>query len=97
LILSLERPKREEILMVSKPDKISTARVGELIRDGDTDQLIANPRVVDEFNQSIVKEFPDNRGRVGGPSSEPVNLPMIFVVNWTPAWDEVRKAKRNYF
>jgi deazaflavin-dependent oxidoreductase (nitroreductase family) len=33
----------------------------------DTDRLLADPRAIDELNQSIIKEFRANRGKVGGP------------------------------
>jgi hypothetical protein len=36
--------------MANKPEQISTALARELIRDGDTDRLIADPRAVDELN-----------------------------------------------
>jgi hypothetical protein len=32
----------------------------------DTDRLLADPRAIDELNQSIIKEFRANRGKVGG-------------------------------
>jgi deazaflavin-dependent oxidoreductase (nitroreductase family) len=53
--------------MASKPEKITTQKAGELIREGNTQQLIGNASAIDEFNQSIIKEFRDNQGRVGGP------------------------------
>ena len=53
--------------MADKPEQISTATARELIRDGDTDRLIADPRAVDKLNQSIIEEFRANQGRVGGP------------------------------
>lgn len=33
----------------------------------DTDRLIANPRAIDELNQSVIKEFRANQGKVSGP------------------------------
>jgi deazaflavin-dependent oxidoreductase (nitroreductase family) len=33
----------------------------------DADQLIADPRAIDELNQSVIKEFRANQGKVGGP------------------------------
>jgi hypothetical protein len=44
--------------MANKPEQISTALACELILDGDTDRLIADPRGVDELNQSVIEEFP---------------------------------------
>ena len=32
----------------------------------DTDRLLADPEAIDELNQSIIKEFRANRGKVGG-------------------------------
>jgi len=54
--------------MADKPEQISTATARELIRDGDTDRLIADPRAVDELNQSVIEEFRANQGRVGWPA-----------------------------
>src|SRR6516162_10200089 len=53
--------------MADKPEQISTATARELIRDGDTDRLIADPHAVDKLNQSVIEEFRANQGRVGGP------------------------------
>ena len=52
--------------MANKPEQISTALARELIREGDTDRLIAEPRAVDELNQSVIEEFRANQGQVGG-------------------------------
>jgi deazaflavin-dependent oxidoreductase (nitroreductase family) len=52
--------------MAKAPEQISTAQAGELIRSGDTDRLIGNSQAIDEFNQSIIKEFRANQGNVGG-------------------------------
>ena len=48
-------------------EQISTALARELIRDGDTARLRDDPHAVDELNQSVIKEFRANQGRVGGP------------------------------
>jgi len=48
-------------------EQISTAQALELVRDGDTDRLIADPRAIDELNQAVIKEFRANQGKVGGP------------------------------
>jgi deazaflavin-dependent oxidoreductase (nitroreductase family) len=53
--------------MTNTPEKISVALAGELVRDGDTEQLIGNSRAIDELNQSVIKEFRANQGMVGGP------------------------------
>jgi deazaflavin-dependent oxidoreductase (nitroreductase family) len=53
--------------MANTPEQISTALARELVRDGDTDRLIADPRAIDELNQSVIKEFRANQGKVGGP------------------------------
>ena len=53
--------------MANKPEQISTAQARELVRDGDTERLIANPGAIDELNQSVIKEFRANQGKVGGP------------------------------
>jgi deazaflavin-dependent oxidoreductase (nitroreductase family) len=62
--------------MANTPEQISTAQVGELVRDGDTDRLIANPAAIDEFNQSIIKEFRANKGKVGGPME---GMPVLLL------------------
>ena len=46
-------------------EQISPDRARELIRDGDPAQLTAD--AVDELNQSVIKEFRANQGRVSGP------------------------------
>src|SRR5271170_8107656 len=33
----------------------------------DTERLLADPRAIDELNQSVIKEFRANHGKVGGP------------------------------
>jgi hypothetical protein len=33
----------------------------------DTDRLLADPRAIHELNQSVIKEFRANQGKVGGP------------------------------
>jgi deazaflavin-dependent oxidoreductase (nitroreductase family) len=33
----------------------------------DVDRLVAEPRAMDELNQSVIKEFRANQGKVGGP------------------------------
>jgi hypothetical protein len=33
----------------------------------DTGRLVADPRAIDELNQSVIKEFRANQGKVGGP------------------------------
>jgi deazaflavin-dependent oxidoreductase (nitroreductase family) len=53
--------------MADTHEQISTTLSRELVRDGDTDRLIANPRAIDELNQSVIKEFRANQGKVGGP------------------------------
>ncbi|HVN27660.1 MAG TPA: nitroreductase family deazaflavin-dependent oxidoreductase [Candidatus Binataceae bacterium] len=52
--------------MAKTLEQISPEQVRELVRDGDTDRLIANPQVIDEFNKSVIEEFRANEGRVGG-------------------------------
>ena len=55
-------------------EHISTERARELIRDGDPDRLTAD--AVDELNQSVIKEFRANQGRVGGPLE---NWPILLL------------------
>ena len=62
--------------MANTPEQISTALARELVRDGDTDRLIADPRAIDELNQSIIKEFRANQGKVGGPMEE---MPILIL------------------
>jgi deazaflavin-dependent oxidoreductase (nitroreductase family) len=42
----------------------------------DTDRLLADPRAIDELNQSIIKEFRANRGKVGGPME---GMPILLL------------------
>jgi F420H(2)-dependent quinone reductase len=48
-------------------EEISPALARQLIRDGSTERLNADPRAVDKLNQSVIDEFRANQGRVGGP------------------------------
>jgi deazaflavin-dependent oxidoreductase (nitroreductase family) len=42
----------------------------------DTDRLIADPRAIDELNQSVIKEFRANHGKVGGPME---GMPVLLL------------------
>jgi deazaflavin-dependent oxidoreductase (nitroreductase family) len=42
----------------------------------DTDRLIADPRAIDELNQSVIKEFRSNQGVVGGPME---GMPVLLL------------------
>lgn len=42
----------------------------------DTDRLIADPRAIDELNQSVIKEFRANQGKVGGPME---GMPVLLL------------------
>ncbi len=53
--------------MANTPEQISTALARELVRDGETERLIADPRAIDALNQSVIAEFRANQGTVGGP------------------------------
>jgi deazaflavin-dependent oxidoreductase (nitroreductase family) len=53
--------------MANTPEQISAELARELIRDGNTDRLNADPHAVDTLNQSIIEEFRSNRGQVSGP------------------------------
>ena len=52
--------------MSNTPEQISTIVARELVRDGDTEQLIGNRDAIEELNQSVIKEFRANQGIVGG-------------------------------
>jgi deazaflavin-dependent oxidoreductase (nitroreductase family) len=62
--------------MANTPEQISTEIAREMIRDGDTVRLRADPRAVDELNQSVIQEFRANHGRVGGPLE---NWPILLL------------------
>jgi len=62
--------------MAKTPEQMSTAQARELVRDGDTERLIANPRAIDELNQSVIEEFHANRGKVGGPLA---GMPVLLL------------------
>jgi deazaflavin-dependent oxidoreductase (nitroreductase family) len=53
--------------MAKTPEQMSTAHAREIIREGETERLIADPRAIDELNQSIIKEFRANQGKVSFP------------------------------
>lgn len=42
----------------------------------DTERLVADPRAIDELNQSVIKEFRANRGKVGGPMD---GMPILLL------------------
>ena len=42
----------------------------------DTDRLIADPRAMDELNQSVIKEFRANQGKVSGPMED---MPILLL------------------
>jgi deazaflavin-dependent oxidoreductase (nitroreductase family) len=42
----------------------------------DADKLVANPRLMDEMNQAVVKEFRANRGKVSGPME---GMPILLL------------------
>jgi deazaflavin-dependent oxidoreductase (nitroreductase family) len=42
----------------------------------DTERLIADPRAIDELNQSVIKEFHANHGNVGGPME---GMPILLL------------------
>src|SRR5277367_1490238 len=42
----------------------------------DTDRLLADPRAIDELNQSVIKEFRANQGKVGGPME---GMPILLL------------------
>jgi deazaflavin-dependent oxidoreductase (nitroreductase family) len=42
----------------------------------DTDRLVADPRAIDELNQSVIKEFRANQGKVAGPME---GMPILLL------------------
>jgi deazaflavin-dependent oxidoreductase (nitroreductase family) len=42
----------------------------------DTDRLVADPHAIDELNQSVIKEFRANQGKVGGPMAD---MPILLL------------------
>jgi deazaflavin-dependent oxidoreductase (nitroreductase family) len=42
----------------------------------DTDRLLADPRAIDELNQSVIKEFRAHQGKVGGPME---GIPVLLL------------------
>jgi len=42
----------------------------------DANRLIADPRAMDELNQSVIREFRANRGKVGGPMAD---MPILLL------------------
>ena len=79
--------------MANKPEQITTTQARELVRDGDTERLIGDSRAIDELNQSVIKEFRANRGKVGGPmEAMPVLLlTMTGAKTDKPSAEAVRK------
>jgi hypothetical protein len=51
--------------MANTPEEISPALARQLIRDGNTDRLNADPRAVDKLNQSVIEEFRVNKATLG--------------------------------
>jgi deazaflavin-dependent oxidoreductase (nitroreductase family) len=46
------------------------------ISQADTDRLVADPLAMDELNQSVIKEFRANQGKVGGPME---GMPILLL------------------
>jgi deazaflavin-dependent oxidoreductase (nitroreductase family) len=44
--------------------------------EADVDRLVTNPRAMDELNQSVIKEFRANQGKVGGPME---GMPILLL------------------
>lgn len=42
----------------------------------DADRLVADPRAMDQLNQSVIKEFRANQGKVGGPMAD---MPIVLL------------------
>jgi hypothetical protein len=42
----------------------------------DTDRLIADPRAIDQINQSVIKEFRANQSKVGSPME---GMPVLLL------------------
>jgi hypothetical protein len=42
----------------------------------DTDKLVADPQAIDQLNQSVIKEFRENQGKVGGPMA---GMPILLL------------------
>ena len=62
--------------MANAPERMSIARARELVLDGNTDRLIGDSRAIDELNQSIIKEFRANQGKVAFPAEE---MPVLLL------------------
>jgi deazaflavin-dependent oxidoreductase (nitroreductase family) len=55
----------------------------------DTDRLVADPRAIDELNQSVIKEFRANQGKVGGPM-EGMPILLLTMTGAKTGWTLVR-------
>jgi deazaflavin-dependent oxidoreductase (nitroreductase family) len=42
----------------------------------DTERLLADPRLIDELNENVIKEFRSNQGNVGGPME---GMPVLLL------------------
>lgn len=62
--------------MANAPERMSIARARELVLDGDTDRLIGDSRAIDELNQSIIKEFRANQGKIAFPTE---GMPVLLL------------------
>jgi deazaflavin-dependent oxidoreductase (nitroreductase family) len=62
--------------MANTSERMSIALAREIVREGDTDRLIADPRAIDELNESIIKEFRANKGEVAFPTEE---MPVLLL------------------
>ena len=52
------------------------ANAAEDLRRMVTDRLVADPRAIDELNQSVIKEFRANQGKVGGAME---GMPIVLI------------------
>jgi deazaflavin-dependent oxidoreductase (nitroreductase family) len=62
--------------MANTPEKMSIERAREIVTDGNTERLIADPRAIDELNQSIIQKFRANQGKVAFPEE---GMPVLLL------------------
>jgi deazaflavin-dependent oxidoreductase (nitroreductase family) len=62
--------------MANTPERMSIELAREIVNDGNTDRLIGDARAIDELNQSIIKEFHANQGKVAFPTER---MPVLLL------------------
>lgn len=62
--------------MADTPEKMYIERVREIVNSGNTERLIGDGLAIDQLNESMIKEFRANQGKVTFPTEE---MPVLLL------------------